>query len=275
MGAIGRSDREDSASFLRYFGKQVRHFREKAGLSKAELARRLGYSEEQVRSVEMGRRIAKPDFVDKADGELGAEGVLALAKEDLQMARYPAFFRDVAKLEAEAVELHAYDTMVVNGLLQTESYARALFKMRRPHMDDDLIERRVAARIERQEIFTRKPAPMVSFVVEEAALQRPFGGREVHVEQLDHLLAVGRLRNVEIQVMPTRLADNLGVDGPFHLLTPKGKSQVAYVEVRENSALITDREEVRLFALWYGIIRAQALSPQDSLAFIEKMRGDA
>ena len=100
-------------------------------------------------------------------------------KEEVARAQYPAFFRDAAKLEAEAVELHVYDTHPVPGLLQTEEYARAVFEMWRPLLDEEIIEQRVAARLARQEIFARRPRPHMSFVIEEAALRkRPLeGGR--------------------------------------------------------------------------------------------------
>ncbi|MGO4753043.1 Scr1 family TA system antitoxin-like transcriptional regulator, partial [Streptomyces sp. 2MCAF27] len=257
----------ERSAFLRGFGKQLKLFRERAGLTRAELGSLIGYSVDQVASVECGRRIPKPDLVDKADEVLDAGGVLSAMKEELAQARYPAFFRDAARLEAVAAEVQIYAHLAVPGLLQTEEYARAVFGMDRPQLDEEVIAQRVAARLARQEVFSARPAPIVGFVIEEVVLQRPFGGKDVLRGQLEHLLLVGQRRNVEIQVMPTAREDNAGVDGPFSLMVPRGGEQVAYLEGQGRSALITDRDEVHAIAARYGIIRAQVLNPRESSTF--------
>nr|WP_238545707.1 MULTISPECIES: helix-turn-helix transcriptional regulator [Streptomyces] len=248
--------------------------RERAGLTRAELASRIGYGADLVASVESGRRFPQPQMIDKVDEVLGAGGVLAVMKGEVAQARYPAFFRDAARLEAVAAEVQIYAHLAVPGLLQTEEYARAVFGMDRPQLDEEAIAQRVAARLARQEIFSARPMPIVGFVIEEVVLRRPFGGREVLRGQLEHLLLVGQKRNVEIQVMPTAREDNAGVDGPFSLMVPRGGEQVAYLEGQGRSALIADRDEVHAIAARYGIIRAQALTPRESSIFIEKLLGE-
>lgn len=268
------SDGNGSGAFLRCFGQQLKLFRERATMTQAELGAHLGYGADQVASVERGRRIPKPEMIDTADRVLEAGGVLLAMKEEVARARYPAFFRDLARMETEAVELHSYETVVMTGLLQTEDYARAVFAMRRPLLDEVVVEQRIAARMARQEIFKRRPAPTLSFVIDEAVLRRPLGGKKVLQGQLEHLLLIGQKLNVELQVMPNSREDNAGVDGPFTLLTPKGGDQVAYVEGQGRSVTITEREEVRSITTRYGIIRAQALTPSESLAAIEKSLGE-
>jgi hypothetical protein len=177
-------------------------------------------------------------------------------------------------LEAEAVELHVYDTHVINGLLQTEDYARAVFTMRRPLLDEETIEERVTARLRRQEIFSRWPAPLMSFVIEEAVLRRPIGGAEVHRGQLEQILLTGQHRNVEIQVMPLRREDHAGLAGPFTLIETRSGQRIAYAEVQKSSSLYTDRTPVRDLEAQYGIIRAQALTPGESMAFVEELLGE-
>lgn len=126
----------------------------------------------------------------------------------------------------------------------------------------------------RQELMTRWPPPTVSAVVQETILRQPFGGPAVQRGQLEQLLRIGRLRHVEIQVMPTMSEEHAGMGGAFTLLTPKGKPQVAYLEVQHSSRLITDPEEVRVLAAKHGSIRGQALTPRESLRLLEKMLGD-
>jgi transcriptional regulator with XRE-family HTH domain len=267
-------DQDDGAGFLRCFGRQLKILRERAGLTRPEFGARVGYGEDQIASVELGRRIPKPELIDKADEVLGAGGILRAMKEEVARARYPAFFRDAARLEAEAVELQTYDTHVVNGLLQTEEYTRALLAMRRPLLAEETIEHRVAARLARQEVFAKWPAPLFGFVMEESVLLRRLGGPAVMRGQLEQILLIGQKRNVEVQVMPLDREDNAGVDGGFTLFTRKGGEQMGYLETQGRSTLVTDREEVRVLAARYGIIRAQALAPRESLAFIEKLLGE-
>ncbi|MFD4502602.1 helix-turn-helix domain-containing protein [Streptomyces sp. NPDC058457] len=265
---------EGSADVLKTVGKQVKLWRERAGLTQAELGAAIGYSEEQVSSVERGRRAPKPGFLDSVDEVLGAGGMLAAFKEDVERARYPRKVRDLAKLEAEAVGLEAYSNHNIQGLLQTEDYTRALFSMRRPLLDDETIETQVAARMARQAICSRWPAPILSFVQEEVTLRRPIGGRMVLRRQLERILEIGQLRNVEIQVMPTDQEDHAGMGGQLLLLTPQTGPKVGHVEVQQVSRVITDSREVRMLENRYGIIRAQALTPRESLAFIEKVLGE-
>ncbi|MGP3921716.1 helix-turn-helix domain-containing protein [Streptomyces sp. 8N616] len=267
-------DEGDASEVLKTVGKQLKLWRERAGLTQAEFGKKIDYGEEQVSSVERGRRVPKPEFLNAADEVLGAGGLLAAMKEDVKQARYPKKVRELARLEAEAVELGAYANSVVHGLLQTEDYAGAVFRLVRPLLDEEAIERRVAARMARQEIFNRLPAPILSFVQDEVTLRRPVGGRMVLQGQLERLLEVGQLRNVEIQVMPTDREDHAGLSGPFQLLEPHHGPKVGQIEVQQFSRVITDRKELRVFEARYGIIRAQALTPQESLAFIEKLRGE-
>jgi hypothetical protein len=161
--------------------------------------------------------------------------------------------------------------MGVLGLLQTEDYARAVFTQRHPPLDEETIEKRVADRLSRQQLFEKWPPPECSFVLEQAVLERPIGGPAVHAGQLRRLLHIGRMRNVQLQVMPTGRDEHPCLDNSFTLLTPKGKEQVVYMESQGYPRLITGREEVRILAARYGIIRAQALNPHESLDFIEKM----
>lgn len=271
---------DGTAHLFSALGKQIKVLRENASMSQRELGVAAHCGEDLISAMERGVRTPQPDFLVRADELLAAGGVLKAAVEDVREAqakartRHPDWFRDYARVEAEAVALHDYSNQAVPGLLQTEEYARAIFTQRRPLLNEETIEKRVADRLARQQIFERWPAPTFSFVLEEAVLKRPIGGRPVHGQQLRRLLGVGRLRTVELQVMPLDREEHPSLDGAFILLTPKGRQQVAYTEIYGHPRLITDPEEVRVFAERYGIIRAQALTPRESLSLIEKMLGE-
>lgn len=274
--AVAARGQDPADELLRCFGRQIKLFRERAGLTQAALGPLLGYSEAQIAAIEQGRRIARPDTIEKLDTLLEADGVLLAMKRAVALTRYPAFFRDAARIEETAVEFHQYAPLIVPGMLQTEAYARTMFTVWRPRRNEAEIEQMVSARLARHKLFGRKPAPVLSFVLEEAVLQRPIGGSEVLRGQLEHLLLTGQNPNVEIQVMPTEATDHACVDGPFTLMVPEGGEQVAYLESQGSGRVITEREIVRGIAARYGIIRAQALTPKESLRRIEKLlQGDS
>ncbi|MGW5353613.1 helix-turn-helix domain-containing protein [Streptomyces sp. NPDC004031] len=255
-------------------GRQIRLWRERAGMTQPELGKHIGYSNETVSSVERGRRVPKPEFLDAADEATGAGGLLKEFKKDVERARIPQRVRDIARLEDNSVSICNYGNHNIAGLLQTEDYARALYQMRRPLLDEATVERYVAGRMARQGIFSRSPAPTLSFVQEEVTLLRPLGGRVVMRGQLERLLEVGQLRNVEIQVMPTDREDHAGMGGGALLLGPKDGPTVGIQENGGSSRLVSNRDEVRTLETQYGIIRAQALTPRESLTFIEKVLGE-
>lgn len=265
---------DETRALVEAVGRQLKLWREAAGLRPAEFGAALGYGENLIYKIERGARIPRPEFLDKADEALGAGGKIAAMKKDVERARYPKKVRDLAKLEAEAVELGAYGNHNVHGLLQTKEYAQALFDVRRPALTEDDLERHVAARMARQEVFNRKPLTTLTFVQEEVTLRRPIGGRMVLRRQLEHVLQIGQLRNVEIQVMPTDREDHAGMSGQVQLLKLRDGSTVGYSEAQLTSRLVVQPKEVQVLELRYGIIRSQALTPRESLAFIEKLRGE-
>lgn len=273
-GRQQRPDDDPGTGVVTAFGRQLKLLRTRAGLERAEFGKRLGYSADTVASIEQGRRIPQARFIEKADEVLGAGGVLTALKEEVGRAQYPAFFRDMARMEARATALHVYAVYAVPGLLQTEGYARAVFHMQRPLLEDEVIEQRLDARMVRQEIFNRRPAPLVSFVIEEAVLRRPIGGRRVMREALENILARSRSRNVEVQVMPIEREDNAALGGPFSLIDTDRGHRLAYAEVQDHSRLYTDVAYVRTLEARYGILRSQALTPSESVAFIEQRLGD-
>ncbi|MGA5321643.1 helix-turn-helix domain-containing protein [Streptomyces seoulensis] len=253
------------------FGQTVKTLRLRAGMDREELGRRLGYSAATIASFEQGRRIPSARVIDRADDALDARGLLKLWKEEVEKAQYPVFFQGMAQLEKQALELLEYDAIFINGLLQTEEYTRALFAMRRPALDRDTVEQRVAARLARQDIFDRRPQPLLSFVMTEAVLRLRYGGTEVMRGQLEHLLLTGQRDNVELQVMPGDCEDNAGLGGPFTVVTRRDSKRFLYVEAQVISTLETDPEQTSLAAARYGIIRAQALTPSKSQEFIEEL----
>ncbi|WP_328385589.1 helix-turn-helix domain-containing protein [Streptomyces sp. NBC_00400] len=265
---------DDAQAAVETVGRQLKLWREAAGLRPAEFGAAIGYGENLIYKIERGTRIPRPEFLDKADEVLGAGGKVAAMKKDVELARYPKKVRDLTRWEAETVELGAYGSHNLHGLLQTEEYARALFEMRRPAWTQDKVDRLVSGRMTRGSIFDRAPAPALSFVQEEVTLRRPLGGKMILRRQLERLLEVGQLRSVEIQVMPTDREDHAGMGGEIEVLKFGDGTAVGHSPSQFGSRSISQPNQIRILELRYGVIRAQALSPRESLAFIEKVLGE-
>ncbi len=266
---------DEAGAVMRTVSRQLKLWREAAGLTQAEFGAAIGYGEELVSSVERGRRIPRPEYLDGADEVLGAAGKIAALKQDLAEVRYPKKVRDLKKLEADAVELCAYNNSVVHGLLQTKEYAQAVFSARRPPFTAEELDQRLAARVARQGIVDETTArPVFSFVQCESTLRRPIGGRMVMRAQLERLLEVAGFCNADLQVLPLGREQNSGLAGSFRLLRLKDGTTVGHVEVQHISRVIVDPKEVQLLDMRYGIIRAQALDPRESTALIEKVLGE-
>ncbi len=239
-----------------------------------EFGAAIGYGEYLVYKVEGGRRIPRPEFLDRADEVLGAGGKLAMMKGDVAEVRYPKKVRDLAGVEARAVELAAYVAHGLHGLLQTPGHARALFEARQPPYSQDEVERMVAARMARQTIFDRSPAPALGFVQEESALRRPIGGVTEWRRQLERLLEIGRLRHVTLQVMPTCREAHPGMHGDITVLKFKDGTAVGRSQGAFNGCSVTDAKQLRILELRYGIIRAEALTPRETLVLVEQVLGE-
>ncbi|MGA4971971.1 helix-turn-helix domain-containing protein [Streptomyces pseudogriseolus] len=267
-------DDEWGVAVITTVGRQLKLRREAVGMRAAEFGRVVGYGEDMIYKIEGGKRIPRQEFLDKADEVLGAGGLLAAAWEDVKKVRYPKKVRALGKLEAKAVEIGLYECNIVAGLLQTPEHARAVIGAAQPPYSPDDVERMVAARLARQAVFERDPAPALSFVLEEGVLRRPIGGKMAWRQQLERLLEVGRLHNVVLQVMPMNCETHSGMDGRIELLkfadgTAVGRSDGAF-----NGRPTSDPRQLRILELRYGTIRAQALSPRESLTFIEQLLGE-
>ncbi|AKZ55381.1 hypothetical protein SAM23877_2332 [Streptomyces ambofaciens ATCC 23877] len=268
-------DDEWGVAVVATVGRQLKLRREAAGMRAGEFGTAVGYGEDLVYKVEGGKRIPRREFLERADEVLGAGGLIAAMWEDVARVRYPKRVRELAKLEAGAVEIGLYSTHNVHGLLQTEAHMRALFDAWLPAYSEEETERMVAARLARRSIFERSPAPTLSFVQEEATLRRPVGGRMVWRRQLERLLKLGELRHVSIQVMPTDCEEHVGTGGLIEVLkfpdgTAVGRSEGAFA-----GRPVTDPKQLRVLELRYGMIRAQALTPRESRAVIEQMLGES
>ncbi|WP_435271615.1 helix-turn-helix domain-containing protein [Streptomyces parvulus] len=197
-------------------GRQLEELRTRAGLSFEQAAESIGVSHSTIRRMEAAKvgRLRLPD-VEKLLQFYGVrdqqeiDTFLKSAREANKRGWWhtyrdvmPDWFAAYLSLEQAALHIRAYEPEFVHGLLQTPAYARALLSAGNPHASSDATERRVALRMRRQEILTRPAPPRLWVVMDETVLRWPVGGSEVMREQVDHLIEVGRLPNVTLQIMP-------------------------------------------------------------------------
>ncbi|MEV6792556.1 DUF5753 domain-containing protein [Streptomyces sp. NPDC051320] len=196
---------------------------------------------------------------------------LVAAQEFLRPEKFPSYSQEYAEAEAKAVALHSYQPLFVPGQLQTEAYARALLNANCPPLDDETVEARVAARLQRQERLHRKQTVLFGFVVYEAALREPVGGRDEMRAQLQHLLELRHLRNVSIQVLPVGQGAHTGLNGPLVLIETDEHEHFAYEEGQSTGILHSASDKVGLLIQRHGMIRMQALGVEQSAQFIGKL----
>nr|WSX76824.1 helix-turn-helix domain-containing protein [Streptomyces sp. NBC_00899] len=271
-GAGGEPEHSDS---LRTFGAFVQALREHAGLSREEFGGLVGLSKHTVTSIEVGRRMPDPDFVERAEPLLGDTGALRNAVRHL--SRKPglaSWFRQWARKEESAITLCTYECRMIPGLLQTEQYARTMFVDLVPPLSDEQIEDQWAARAERKRLLWERPNTAFSFILDEHLFLRRTGGPEATRELIDDILEIARRRNVEIQVLPLTVGVHPGLIGPIRLLETPENRWLGYGEGQETGQLITDPKVVSILQMRYAKLRSQALSPEESRSLLLRLRGE-
>ncbi|UUY50378.1 helix-turn-helix domain-containing protein [Streptomyces yangpuensis] len=273
-GAAAGGAEPGASDSLRTFGAVVQALREHTGLNREEFGALIGYSKHTVASVEQGRRMPDRDFVERAEPVLGDTGALRKAAPHLsRQAGLASWFRQWARLETHAVTLWTYECRVVPGLLQTERYARAVTESVPPVKDEEQVAKQVAARLDRQQLFQRRPPIAFSFIVEQALLERGTGGPEVMRELLDSLLERSSQFNVELQVMPRHQPEHAGFDGPLMLLESTDNKWSGYAEGQRGGMLVPDPKEVSIMLQRYAKLRSQAFNSEDSRSLLKQLRG--
>lgn len=256
------------------FGAELRAQRLARDWTQVELGRRLGYSGSFVSDVERGDRSPSDDFAARSDDVFGLPGTFMRHWEDLQREAFPTWFAPVVPLEREATKIEGWELGAVPGLLQTEDYARALIRARRPKDAEESVERIARGRIDRQEILAGSKSPLLWYVIHESVLRHVIGSPEIMAHQLDKVEKAAESPGVVIQVLPYSAHEHAGVEGLLYLYERSGQSVVAYTECFGGARLIEDSSEVSDLATVIAMLRAAALSPRDSVAMIRQIRRD-
>ncbi|WP_405882240.1 helix-turn-helix domain-containing protein [Streptomyces sp. NBC_01136] len=266
----------DPASMGEFYGAELRRRREDAGLTQGGLGELVYCSGPYIGQMEIAIRRPQLDLSERIDGVLRADGFFRrLCAAILNSSKFADYFAAAAELERRARTVCDFATTVVPGLLQTESYTRALIRSARPLVAQELIERHVGTRQERARALLKDPTdPELWFVIHEAALRVPVGGDEVMREELEHIAEVSREHRAIVQVMPFSGGVNPLLYGQMTLMAFAEEPPVAYTESAYSGQLIEDPALVTQIAQSYDLARAAAMSPEASLDFIGRLTED-
>ncbi|MGA5468919.1 helix-turn-helix domain-containing protein [Streptomyces arboris] len=249
-------------------GRALKFLREKAGLSLGQLAEKTRYDESYLYRLETGKRLSKLAVMEDLDRFYKTGGLLV---ELWKVARREVFkdkYKEAARLELSARIMHLF-TLGIPGLLQTEEVARALLSGdQETESEAESVEEQVIARLGRQQLLYRNPAPTVRIIIDEYGLRRQVGSAEVWEAQLQHLIEIAELPMVTLQVLPLSAGAHHLMDGSLTLMWQEDGSAVAYMEGSQCSELLEDPEEVTRARLSYDRARDRSLPPPDSIAFI-------
>ncbi|MEU1375653.1 helix-turn-helix transcriptional regulator [Streptomyces triculaminicus] len=259
------SDPESGAA---YFGSEVRAWRTERGMSQRELGEAAQYGQQYVAKVEAGERLASPEFATACDATFGTPGMFERLRSRVAQRGYPEWFQPYVKLEERATMILAHSASLIMGMLQTEAYAHAVFRKAHPRDELDVTAERVARRLKRRRVMESENPPLLWVVLDESTLLRAVGSRSVMREQLAHLLDIGDSPHVTLQVLPFSSGAPAS-HMPFYLLRfGHGEPNVLYVENPINGQVIESPDIVTRAGVTYDRLRADALSPDASLALI-------
>ena len=268
-------------------GRRLRHelrrLREEAGLTHSEVAHRLEWSASKLSRIETGQsRVQTGDVRDLLDvygvtDEATHDALVQLAREARRRGWWTRYTDVLGSgtyvgLEAEASVIHTYESQFIPGLLQTEDYARAVTRAGQTRPDPEAVDRRVAARLARQEILARPDMPEIWAVLDEPAVSRPVGGPVVMREQLHHLIELSTRPNTRltIQVLPLSVGAHPGMNGPFVILEFQGPKDppMVYLETATDGLYLEEPSDIERYTLRFNHLVARALGPDESRTMI-------
>ncbi|MCX4233737.1 helix-turn-helix domain-containing protein [Streptomyces ortus] len=271
----------------RRLGQELRRLRELKGMTAEEVAERLLVSQSKISRLENGRRsISQRDVRDlcgvyEVEDVRIVDSLMQMAKDSRQQGWWHSFgdipYSVYIGLETDAASLRVYDPLVVPGLLQTRPYAESLIQGALPEAAAGDIDKRVQVRLRRQERISDLENPLRLWaVLDEAALRRNVGNKQVMIDQLEHLVEMSHVPHVTVQVIPFAMGAHPGVSGQYAILEfpDAADSSVVYIEGVTSDLYLEKANDVQKYSVMYEHLRAQALNADQSREFIADVAKD-
>ncbi|PKR46711.1 DNA-binding protein [Streptomyces sp. EAG2] len=271
---VGEVDVSEDDDVRREFGAELVSARELHGdraMTQTDLARIIKTSRSTISRIESGTGTIPREIPELLDEVFATEGRFKALHEAIVAKGYPAHSRRRLALEPKAQAILEWSPTVVPGLLQTASYAHALLRVGLPRASESEIRHKVQQRIGRQDLLRRPSPPDMSVVVCESVLRRRFGGADAMRGQLSALLEFADRPTALLQVLPLEAGAHGLVDGPLSILAIQEAGMIAYTEGVQSGSIIEEPCQVRQLVRHYDVLRATALSPDESNRLISKL----
>ncbi|MFF9016399.1 helix-turn-helix domain-containing protein [Streptomyces sp. NPDC014870] len=265
---------DPSTSPRAIIGAELRHARDRKGLSQETLGEALFVSGSYIGQMEAGTRRIRPEIASQLDEVLGTGGFFTRNCGAANKSKYPDHFAEAAEAEAIAETIKQFEPLLIPGLVQTPAYARELFRAYRPTATEAEIDELVEGRLARARLLDDPTKPLLWMVLGEAALRQVVGGPAVMAEALRHVAALVRRHRVIVQVFPFAAGAHASLGGPLKLMYFEDAPPLAYLQGLGSGRLEDDPATVARHTLTYELLSASALSPRDSLALIESVAED-
>ncbi len=284
---------ENPTVLKKRLGAELRELRSRRGLSldaavDALQQQELDISNSKLSRLETGKGAVKVQDVRALLDFYGADDDAQRAL--MQMARearaatpvawwtdyesvLPSGLSTYVGLEAAASRLLCFTHTLIDGLLQTEEYARATIQATRFTDPPDVVERLVELRMQRQKVLRSEPRLELVTIMDEAALLRPIGGAQAMRDQARHIVEVcAELPNVSVQIVPLAKGAYAVMHGEFTLIEPRetgpGIAPVAYMDSVLGNAYLQRPEQIQQFRGLFDRLQAIALDPEESLRVV-------
>ncbi|WP_327234471.1 helix-turn-helix domain-containing protein [Streptomyces sp. NBC_01317] len=261
---------------------ELRRLREISGLTRDDIAERTGINAATLYRIETAKvrpqqrtLVGLLDLYGVADPQRSE--ILALSRTADEQgwlrpyhADLPNEYTAYISFEAEARGVRNYESLFVPGLLQSEDYARAVIRGVLPMATPKEVDQRVQARVERQAVFEKEHPLELWAILDEAALRREVGGPGVMADQLNRLTKAAIDPHITLQVIPYATGAHPGMPGSFVLMDfPEAVDpSVVYIDSMAGDLFLEAEEDIRRYSQIFDHLRAQALSPNDSVALI-------
>jgi transcriptional regulator with XRE-family HTH domain len=247
-----------------HFGKQVQKERLRRGWSLRELAQRSGIAAPHLSRIENGRRPPTENVAMAMDATFPERNGWFLEFYDESRSWAAAGFRDWREHEDRAARLCVWQPGIIDGLLQTEDYARALIAAV-PRVPAETASMRLEQRMDRQRrVLARDDPPEAWFVIDELSLFREVGGAQVMAGQMRRLREVAAMQTVTVQVLPAVAhcanASNLIIAG-----------DAAYCEHMGGGYVFTDDDTIAGLAVRFDALRSECYRASDTAALLERL----
>jgi transcriptional regulator with XRE-family HTH domain len=269
---------------LAAFADELKAWRAARGWTQGQLAAQTNYSEQMIAQVETARKPATmqmgtvldrvfgtPGFTEATADKPGTPGTFMRLAARIRKLSFPVAFRPFTDAEEEATTLLIFEHALFPGLFQTESYARAVLETY-PHVTNEQVAARLAARLSRQAIVAGSKAPRLWVLLYEPVLHHLVDSLETMRDQLLRMVEASRLPNVTVQILPAAI--HVAMQGSFHIAVVDGVSTATFIADATDGRTTQDPTTMNGLSEFFRYLQAEAMTPKASRELTERVASE-